>query len=68
MRVPTLPLGMVQAPTEVGLAAEAAPAMATVIAAMTNATVMTLSMRLISTTLSVVGRRKKGIRPPPPAC
>ena len=56
MMVPTLPLGMVQTPNAVGLAAEAAPAMATVIAAMTNATVMTLSMRLIeATSFSVPG-------------
>ena len=46
MMVPTLPLGMMQAPTEVGLAAEAAPAMATVIAAMTWAIARTDKTRV----------------------
>jgi hypothetical protein len=39
--------------------------MATIIAAITKAAVATNMMRLISTTLPVEGRSKKGVKPPP---
>ena len=44
--------------------AKAGIAMAAIIAAMTSATVTNKSIRFISTTLSVAGRRKKGVSPP----
>jgi len=46
-------------------AANAGIAMANIIAATTKATVINIMMRFISTSLSVVGWRKKGVRPPP---
>ncbi len=48
-----------------GGAANAGIAMATIIAAMTKATVNNIMMRFISTSLSVVGRRNKDVRLPP---
>jgi hypothetical protein len=45
--------------------AKAGIAMATIIAAMTSATVAKNMLHLISTTLPVMGWRKKGIRLPP---
>jgi hypothetical protein len=46
--------------------AKAGIAMAKIIAAITNATTTINMMRLISNTLSVVGRRKKGCSDPRP--
>jgi hypothetical protein len=46
-------------------AAKAGMAMASTIAAKTSATVNNINMRFISATLSLMGRRKKGDRPPP---
>jgi len=44
--------------------AKAGAAMATIIAAVTKAAVTINMMRLISTTLPVEGRSKKGVKPP----